>query len=342
MSHIILILVFGALFGWIIDYGCLNKYDVISAQAGFQNNTVIKAILLSIGVGAILLSIFIGLGWAGFHVKPFVVWGVVLGGLIFGAGMAVLGYCPGTLPISAAQGAVDAWLGIAGGVLGGWFYTLIYPYLNGLLGINWGKISLFSLIESFSWLYYILVLILGGFIIFIAFKIPLNKAITDKRWAIAGILLAILNSIVFLKITTNRPIGASTTYPYLGAHLGGLTNSVYYQKVQTPGHWELLFLTGAFLLVLIRSLLQGNFKWQLIYPRWADQFGTAKSKRIWVALIGGFVLIFGARLAGGCTSGHILSGGMQLAVSSLVFAVFVFLGLYLTGKFLQKTTRGNQ
>jgi len=339
MSHIILILVFGALFGWIIDYGRLNKYDVISAQAGFKNNTVLKAILLSIGVGAILLSIFIGLGWAGFHVKPFVVWGVVIGGLLFGAGMAVLGYCPGTLPISAAQGAVDAWIGIAGGVLGGWFYTLIYPDISGLLDFNMGKISLFSLVEDFSWLYYILVLILSAIFILLAFRIPANKGATDKRWAVAGVLLAVLNSIVFLKATTNRPIGASTTYPYVGAHLGGLTNSVYYQKIQTPGHWELIFLTGAFLLVLIRSLLQGNFKWRLIYPRWAAQFGTAKNKRIWAALIGGFILIFGARLAGGCTSGHIISGGMQLAISSLIFALFVFLGLYLTGIFLKKWSR---
>jgi len=47
-------------------------------------------------------------------------------------------------------------------------------------------------------------------------------------------------------------------------------------------------------------------------------------------------LIFGARMAGGCTSGHVLSGGMQLAVSSLVFAAFVFGGLLLTGKYFYR------
>ena len=48
------------------------------------------------------------------------------------------------------------------------------------------------------------------------------------------------------------------------------------------------------------------------------------------------ISIIGARMAGGCTSGHILSGGMQLAVSSLVFAAFVFSGLLLTGKYFYK------
>jgi uncharacterized membrane protein YedE/YeeE len=52
---------------------------------------------------------------------------------------------------------------------------------------------------------------------------------------------------------------------------------------------------------------------------------------VW-SLTGGFVLIFGARMAGGCTSGLILSGGMQLATSGLVFAAFAFIAFILTGK----------
>jgi uncharacterized membrane protein YedE/YeeE len=47
-------------------------------------------------------------------------------------------------------------------------------------------------------------------------------------------------------------------------------------------------------------------------------------------------LLFGARMAGGCTSGHIISGGMQLAVSSLVFGLFVFIAFIITGKLFYK------
>ncbi|MDQ7055386.1 MAG: YeeE/YedE thiosulfate transporter family protein [Persephonella sp.] len=48
------------------------------------------------------------------------------------------------------------------------------------------------------------------------------------------------------------------------------------------------------------------------------------------AFLGGFLLIFGARMAGGCTSGLMFSGGMQLAVSSLLFCIFAFAGGLIT------------
>ena len=82
----------GSVFGLIIQYANLNKYNVISAQSELKNNTVIKTILLTIGVGAILLSVIIGLGLASFHIKAFVLGGIIIGGLIFGSGMAILGF----------------------------------------------------------------------------------------------------------------------------------------------------------------------------------------------------------------------------------------------------------
>ena len=121
-------------------------------------------------------------------------------------------------------------------------------------------------------------------------------------------------------------------FPYLADTLSGATDNAYFEKIQKPGHWELIFLAGAFLAGLIISLIRKDFKLTLIHKNWKKYHGDNPSKRIIWSLVGGFVLVFGARMAGGCTSGHILSGGMQLAVSSLVFAVFVFVGLLITGK----------
>ncbi len=333
----LLIIIFGFLFGAILQYAKLNRYDTISGMATLDNLAVAKAIAFAIGLGAILLNIEIGLGLATYHVKPFVFGGIVLGGLVFGSGMAILGYCPGTLAISLGEGSLDALWGIIGGLLGGLVYTILLPSINGILGPNLGKISVNSISGGTNALFYILVFIIGAAFIAASFWLDSKEKIKDKKWIYSGIGLAILNPIVFLTATTNRPIGASTTFPYLADLLSGLTQNSYYLKIQKPGNWELIFLFGAFLAGLIISLIKKEFKITLIHESWKKYKGESNSQRITWSFIGGFILIFGARMAGGCTSGHILSGGMQLAVSSLAFAVFTFAGLLITGKLFYKS-----
>lgn len=332
---IFIIIILGFLFGAILQYAKLNKFNTISGVATLDDLTVAKAIAVAIGVGAILLNIEIGLGLAVYHVKPFILGGIILGGLIFGVGMAILGYCPGTLAVSLGEGSTDALLGIIGGLFGGLVYTLVLPSIQGILGPNLGNISVSSLTGGNSILFYVLVFVLGAVFIGIAFGVHKieKRAAKNMKWLGAGIALGVLNIIVFSSAVTNRPIGASTSYPYLADLLAGATGNSYFEKIQTPGHWELLFLFGALLSGLVLSLIRKDFKIQLIHENWKKYRGTSVSSRAVWSFIGGFILIFGARMAGGCTSGHIISGGMQLAVSSLVFAVFVFAGLLLTGRF---------
>lgn len=327
----ILIMILGFLFGATLQYASLNKFNVISGMATLDNLAVAKAIAIAIGLGAILLNIEIGLGFASYHVKPFILGGVVLGGLLFGVGMAILGYCPGTLAVSLGEGSLDALFGIVGGLIGGIVYTLLLPSIQTILGPNLGVISLNSITGN-NTLFYVLLLIIGGIFIGAAFWLHKIEKVKNYKWLVAGIALAILNSVVFLTSVTNRPIGASTSYPYVADLVSGLTNNDYFTKIETPGHWELFFLTGAFLAGLIISLIKKEFKLNLIYSNWEKYRGTSKINRAIWAIVAGFILIFGARMAGGCTSGHIISGGMQLAVSSLVFAVFVFISLLITGR----------
>ena len=313
----------------------LNKYNVISVLALRENFAVAKAIALAIGVGAILLNIGIELGFASYHVKPFVLGGIAIGGLLFGSGMAILGYCPGTLAISAGEGSLDAVVGIFGALLAGVFYTLILPSIQPILGPDFGKISLNSLLGTGS-LFFIILFIIGAVFISSAFWLQKMDKNKSKKWIISGIALAILNVIVFSSGLTNRPIGASTSFPYLGDLITGLTNNDYFNKIKTPGNWELIFLGGAFLSGLLISLIRKDFNLTLIHENWSKRKGDSKANRVIWAFVGGFILVFGARMAGGCTSGHILSGGMQIAFSSLAFAGFVFIGLLVTGKFFYK------
>lgn len=334
----LLILTFGILFGAILQYARLNRYNTISGLATLSNLTVAKALAVAIGIGAIFLNIEIGLGLASYHVKPFIAVGIMVGGLIFGSGMAILGYCPGTMAVSLGEGSLDALIGIIGGLTGGFVFTELYPHIAGILGPDWGKISLNSLLGN-SVLFYLITVVFGILLILVAFRLHKKSSNGDYKWLVSGIALAVLNLIVFLASTTNRPIGASTAYPYTADVLTGSTGNDYFSKISTPGHWELIFLAGAFLAGLVISLIKKEFKLTLIHENWQKYHGTNKLKRIIWSFIGGFILIFGARMAGGCTSGHILSGGMQLAISSLVFAVFVFAGLLITGKIFYKTSK---
>lgn len=321
----------GFLFGAILQFASLNKFNVISGLATLDDYAVAKTIALTIGVGAILINIEIWAGLASYHVKPFILGGTVLGGLIFGVGMAILGYCPGTLAISLGEGSLDALSGIIGGLIAGVIYTLILPSVKSFLGPDLGTFSL-NTITGNGTLFFIMLFLVGAVFISVAFYLHKIEKTKNLKWVLTGIALAVLNSIVFLKGVSDRPIGASTTYPYVADILTGLTNNDYFEKIKSPGNWELIFLAGAFLAGLIISVIRKDFKLTLVHSNWATYKGTSKIQRAVWSLIGGFILIFGARMAGGCTSGHIISGGMQLAVSSLVFAVFVFTSFLITGR----------
>jgi uncharacterized membrane protein YedE/YeeE len=301
--------------------------------------TMAKAIATAIGFGIIFVNIEIGMGLASYHIKPLLLGGIIIGGLIFGTGMAILGYCPGTLPISMGEGSLDAFTGFFGAVTGGIIYTVIHPALKSITGPDFGQIALKTLTNENAFLFYILIFLIGGSLTGIAFWLNRIEKSKNYKWLISGALLAVLTSVIFLTVTTDRVLGASGFYPYLGNLLTGNTDNEYFKNIASSGNWEMIFLAGAFLSGLILSLLRKDFKLKLIHENWKEYKGDSAIKRIIWAFAGGILLIFGARLAGGCTSGHIISGGMQLALSSYLFAVTVFGAFLVTGKLFYKAGR---
>ncbi len=329
---VFLILFLGFLFGAILQYSKLNRYNTISGMALLNNLTMAKAIAVAIGLGMILINIEIGFGLASYHIKPLILGGILAGGLIFGAGMAILGYCPGTLPVSLGEGSLDALVGIIGGLVAGVIYTLLLPFIKIILGPDLGQISLRSIIGNNDILFYIILIVIGSVFIAAAFWMHKKDVIKDYKWLFSGMALAILTSVIFLTEVTGRVLGASTAYPYLGDLFTGVTDNDYYRNSVGSGKWEVIFLSGAFLSGLILSLIRKDFKLILMHENWRKHKGGSGINRIFWSFVGGFLLIFGARMAGGCTSGHVISGGVQLAISSYLFAATVFTSFLITGK----------
>jgi len=100
----------------------------------------------------------------------------------------------------------------------------------------------------------------------------------------------------------------------------------YFIRVVPRVDWQWMFLVGILLGSMVSALTSGSFKWQAVPDMWSRRFGNNPIKRGVVAFTGGVVAMFGARLAGGCPSGHGLSGLTQLSVSGFVALACFFIG----------------
>ena len=146
---------------------------------------------------------------------------------------------------------------------------------------------------------------------------------------IAGISIGLLSWFVFALV--NQPIGVSTA---LSSASGEVASPILGRNVfLTDGYWikfpfsldyGVLFLVGIFIGGFGNAMTSGTFKWERVPRVWREYFGRSVTKRLVVAFIGGALVLYGARMAGGCTSGHGLSGGLQLALSSWVFLMTMF------------------
>ena len=124
-------LLMGIVFGFLLQKGGATQYDVIIGQLLLTDFTVVKIMLSAVVVGKIGVHLFRGLGMAKLHPKPGSVGSTVIGGLIFGVGFGILGYCPGTMVGAVGQGSLDALFGgIVGMLIGAGIFSEMYPKLE--------------------------------------------------------------------------------------------------------------------------------------------------------------------------------------------------------------------
>ena len=131
---------------------------------------------------------------------------------------------------------------------------------------------------------------------------------------------------------SDKPIGASSAYAQIAGFIGKLfakrhTESLPYFKENPPRiGWELVFVLATIAGGFIAAWTGGEFENKWLNPMWTARFGDSIALRAVVAAGGGVLMAFGARLAGGCTSGHGISGTMQLNVASWIAVVCFFIG----------------
>ena len=122
-KQLLLGLFFGIIFGFLLQKGGVAKYEVLLGALLLTDFTVMKIILSAILVGMIGIFGMHALGLVKLHLKPTKYAANIIGGLVFGAGFALLGYCPGTGAAALGQGNLDAVAGIAGLLAGSYLYA---------------------------------------------------------------------------------------------------------------------------------------------------------------------------------------------------------------------------
>src|SRR5665647_2448840 len=110
-SQLIIGFLIGIIFGFLLQKGGVTKYDIIIGQLLLTDFTVLKVMLSAVVTGMIGVYALKGAGLAQMHPKPGSLGSSVLGGLVFGVGFGLLGYCPGTVVGAVAQGSLDALVG---------------------------------------------------------------------------------------------------------------------------------------------------------------------------------------------------------------------------------------
>ena len=164
----------------------------------------------------------------------------------------------------------------------------------------------------------------------------------DKGWS--PYLAGALSGVVFILsvLIAGKFFGASTTFARSAGMIEKLFNAErvagmdYFIKYVPRVDWQFMFVSGILIGALIASVTSGSFRWQPIPDMWKARFGSSIIKRGIVAFIGGAIAIFGARLAGGCPSGHGLSGTIQLSISGYIALICFFIGGVVVARLLYK------
>lgn len=156
----------GLVFGFLLQKGQVAKHSIIVRQLTLQDWTVAKIMGTAIAVGGLGFYALLSLGLTESSLKPAELGAILPGALLFGAGVAVLGYCPGTTVAALGQGHKDALAGLAGMVFGALLFVALTPQVAGLKKAiaDLGKSTWPSLTHSPAWPWLAaLALVAGGF-----------------------------------------------------------------------------------------------------------------------------------------------------------------------------------
>ena len=156
---------------------------------------------------------------------------------------------------------------------------------------------------------------------------------TGPAWSpyLVGGLIGVLSMFTFY--FSDKALGASTAYASVAGWIGRLiaprhTDSLHFYADRKASRidWEVALVIGVIVGAFLAAWSGGEITGRWLPPMWVARFGESVWLRMAVGFLGGCLMAFGARMAGGCTSGHGISGAMQLSVGSWIALLSFFAG----------------
>jgi uncharacterized membrane protein YedE/YeeE len=157
----------GIFFGFLLQKARVLRYDMQLGALRLIDMTIVKFMFSTILVGMVGVYLLKDLGLAELSVKPTILGGNIIGGLIFGIGWGFLGYCPGTSAGALGEGRWDALWGILGMLAGAGLFAETYPFLKKTV-LTWGNlgdITLPRILHINHW-FIIVIFVAGGLLLF--------------------------------------------------------------------------------------------------------------------------------------------------------------------------------
>jgi uncharacterized membrane protein YedE/YeeE len=175
VGTLILGFITGIFFGFFLQKGQALKYDKQIGMLRFKDFTILKVMLSAILVGMVGIYFFVDLGIAKLSLKPTVLGANIIGGLMFGLGWGMLGYCPGTAVGAIGEGRFDAfWGGVLGMLVGAGIFAEVYTFLKDNL-LKWGDYGKLSIPKGVGINHWIIILIVWVLMIFVLMVIEKKK-----------------------------------------------------------------------------------------------------------------------------------------------------------------------
>ncbi|HUL38635.1 MAG TPA: YeeE/YedE thiosulfate transporter family protein [Thermodesulfobacteriota bacterium] len=175
MTNLILGLITGIFFGFFLQKGQALKYDKQLGMLRFKDFTILKVMVSAILVGMVGIYFLVDMGIGKLSLKPTIFGANIIGGLIFGLGWGMLGYCPGTALGAAGEGRFDAfWGGALGMLVGAGVFAEVYSYIKDdfLKWGNLGKLTIPQVVEINHW---VVIPIVWGFLVLLLVALEKKK-----------------------------------------------------------------------------------------------------------------------------------------------------------------------